>query len=147
MSDAKKKAARRMLEEAFNKGRLEVVDELVSPNVVDHDPALPGGQVTGGDAVKELVAGYRAAFPDIHMTVEDQVAAGDEVTTRWKAIGTNDGDFWGMEPTGRQATVTGITIDRFDGEKIVESWTNWDTFGLMVQLGAIPAPTTTATTT
>ena len=142
MSDARKQTARRFLEDVFTAGRFEVADELVAENVVDHDPALPGGQVTGIDAVKELVTGYRAAFPDIRMTVEDQVAEGDQVTTRWKAVGTHDGDFWGMEPTGKQATVTGITIDRFDGDRIAESWTNWDTFGLMVQLGAIPTPTT-----
>jgi steroid delta-isomerase-like uncharacterized protein len=142
MSDARKQAARRFLDEVFNAGRFEAADELLAANVVDHDPALPDGHVTGIDAVKELVSGYRAAFPDIHMSVQEQVAEGDKVTTRWQAVGTHDGDFWGMEPTGKQATVTGITIDRFEGDRIAESWTNWDTFGLMVQLGAIPTPTT-----
>jgi predicted ester cyclase len=146
VSDARKQTARRFLEEGFNEARFEVLGELLTPTIVDHDPALPGGQVTGIDAVKELISGYRSAFPDVHMTVEDQVAEGDKVVTRWKATGTHDGDFWGMEPTGRQATVTGTTTDRFDGDKIAESWTNWDTFGLMAQLGAIPTPATTATT-
>jgi steroid delta-isomerase-like uncharacterized protein len=130
-------AARRVVEEAFNEGRLETLDELMSADVVGHDAALPE-PTRGVDAQKEQIDGYRRAFPDIHMTIEDLVAADDTVVTRWTGHGTNTGPLWHMEPTGKEATVTGITIDRFADGRIVESWTNWDTLGMMQQLGVIP---------
>lgn len=145
MSGSRKEASRRFLDEAFNQGRLDVVDELVAPEFVSHDPGVPSGETTGPEAVKELIAGYRAAFPDLHLTIDDQIEEGDRVATRWTAVGTHDGDFWGMEPTGRQATVRGITIDRYEGERAVESWSNWDTFGLLTQLGIVPAQATAST--
>jgi steroid delta-isomerase-like uncharacterized protein len=83
---------------------------------------------------------YRAAFSDLQMTVEDQIAEGDMVVTRWTAVGTNDGDLPGMPASGRSSTVTGIGIDRIEDGKIVEAWGNWDTLGMMQQLGVIPAP-------
>jgi len=96
--------------------------------------------VRGPAGVKELIAGYRAAFPDIHVTIEDQIADGDLVVSRWSAKGTHQGELMGIPATGKHATVTGITIDRIADGLIVESWNNWDTLGLMQQLGAIPAP-------
>lgn len=141
MSAANKALARRIVEEAFTAGRLEVVDELVARDYVGHDPSLPE-DARGPEGVKELIAGYRAAFPDIRVTVEDQIAEGDMVVTRWAATGTHQGELMGMPPTGKQGTVTGMTIDRIADGKIVESWDNWDTLGLMQQLGAVPAPAT-----
>jgi len=137
MAQAHKDVARRILEEVFSEGKLDAADELMAPTAVGHDPAQPEPS-EGVDAFKQQVAGYRAAFPDIRMTVDDQVAEGDRVATRWTARGAHDGDLWGIAPTGKVATVTGITIDRFEGDRIAESWTNWDTFGLMTQLGVIP---------
>jgi steroid delta-isomerase-like uncharacterized protein len=130
-----------MIEEVFNKGRLELADEIVAPNAIDHDPALPE-PVVGPEGSKQLVAGYRAAFPDVRITIDDQIAEGDRVVTRWTARGTHKGDLWGISPTGNEATVTGITIDRIEGGQIVESWTNWDTLGLMQQIGVIPTMAT-----
>jgi len=139
MSAENKALARRLVEEAFNAGRLEVVDELVASDFVEHDPSLTE-EVRGPAGVKELVAGYRAAFPDIRITIEDQIADGDYVVSRWSGTGTHQGELMGMPATGKQATVTGITIDRIVDGRIAESWDNWDTLGLMQQLGAIPAP-------
>ncbi len=82
MSAANKALARRIVEEAFTAGRLEVVDELVARDYVGHDPSLPE-DARGPEGVKELIAGYRVAFPDIRVTVEDQIAEGDMVVTRW----------------------------------------------------------------
>lgn len=141
MSAANKALTRRLVEEAFTAGRLEVVDELIARDYVGHDPSLPE-DARGPEGVRELIAGYRAAFPDIRVTVEDQIAEGDMVVTRWAATGTHQGELMGMPATGKQGTVTGITIDRIADGKIVESWDNWDTLGLMQQLGAIPAPAT-----
>ena len=140
MSAENKALARRLVEEAFNAGRLEVVDELVASDFVEHDPSLTE-EVRGPAGVKELIAGYRAAFPDIRITIEDQIADGDYVVSRWSGTGTHQGELMGMPATGKQATVTGITIDRIVDGRIAESWDNWDTLGLMQQLGAIPAPT------
>ena len=138
MSAETKAIARRFLEEAFNGGNLGVVDELVAPEFVSHDAALPE-PTTGIEAAKASIAGYRDAFPDLRLTIEQQVAEDEYVTTRWTARGTHRGDLFGMTATGKQATVTGITIDRIVGGKFVESWTNWDTLGLMQQLGVVPA--------
>ena len=93
----------------------------------------------GIDAAKASIAGYRDAFPDLKVTIEDQIAEGDRVVTRWKAKGTQQGELMGMPATGKQATVTGITIDLIKSGRITESRTNWDTLGLLQQLGAIPA--------
>lgn len=138
MSAANKALARRLVDEAFNAGRLDVTDELVASDYVGHDPSLPE-DVHGPAGVRELIAGYRAAFPDIQVTIEDQIADGDRVVTRWRATGTHKGELMGMPATGKQATVMGITIDRIADGRIAESWDNWDTLGLMQQLGAIPA--------
>jgi steroid delta-isomerase-like uncharacterized protein len=138
MSAETKAIARRLLEEAFNSGNLDVVDELVSPEFVNHDAALPEPML-GIEGAKASIAGYRAAFPDVRLTIEQQVAEGEFVTTRWSARGTHQGDLMGIAATGKQATVTGITIDRIVDGRFVETWTNWDTLGLMQQLGVIPA--------
>ena len=138
MSADTKAIARRLLEEAFNSGNLDVIDELLAPEFVNHDAALPE-PTTGIDAAKASIGGYRAAFPDLRITLEQQVADAELVATRWTARGTHQGELFGITPTGKQATVTGITIDRIVGGRIVESWTNWDTLGLMQQLGVVPA--------
>ena len=138
MSAETKAIARRFLEEAFNGGKLDVVDELVAPEFVNHDAALPEPTI-GIEATKASITGYRDAFPDLRLTIEQQVAEGEFVTTRWSARGTHQGDLMGMAATGKQATVTGITLDRIVDGRFVESWTNWDTLGLMQQLGVIPA--------
>ena len=140
MSAENKELSRRLLDEAFNKGNIDVVDEVLTSGFVNHDAALPEAQV-GMDAAKASIGGYREAFPDIRLTIEDQFDSGDEVVTRWTARGTHQGELMGIPATGKQATVTGITIDRIESGRIAESWTNWDTLGLMQQLGAIPAKT------
>ena len=138
MSAETKGIARRLLEEAFNGGNLDVVDELMAPEFVNHDAALPE-PIVGIEATKASIRGYRDAFPDLRLTLEEQIAEGEYVATRWSALGTHHGDLMGMPATGKQATVTGITIDRIVDGRFVESWTNWDTLGLMQQLGVAPA--------
>jgi len=141
--DANAKGSRRMIEEVFGAGKYELADELVAADAVGHDPALPETP-TGPEGVKEAARGYRGAFPDLRMSAEEVVAQGDKVAIRWTARGTHKGELFGIAPTGKEATVTGITIDRWAGGKIAESWTNWDTLGLLQQLGAVPAALQTA---
>jgi len=140
MSEQNKELSRRLIEDVFSGGRLETADEILAPEAIGHDPALPE-PTRGPEGLKAAATGYRTGFPDLTIKVEEQLAEGDSVCTRWTAVGTNTGEFWGIAPTGKQATVTGITIDRIAEGKIVESWTNWDALGLMQQLGVVPAAT------
>jgi steroid delta-isomerase-like uncharacterized protein len=136
-SEQNKAIVRRAFEEPW-KGSLAVVDELVASDYIGHDPATPE-PLRGPEGVKEFISTYRAAFPDARITVEQQLAEGDLVATRWSGRGTHEGELMGIEPTGKQVTVSGLTISRLEGGKIVEEFLNWDTFGMMQQLDAVPA--------
>jgi steroid delta-isomerase-like uncharacterized protein len=139
MSTEENKAiSRRSFEEAWNKGNLAVIDEVVAANYVGHDPAIPN--LRGPAGMRQLITMYRTAFPDIQFTIEDQAAEGDKVVTRWTARGSHQAELMGIAPTNKQATVTGIGIDRFVNGKIEESWGNWDTLGMLQQLGVVPTP-------
>jgi steroid delta-isomerase-like uncharacterized protein len=140
MSDANKIVSRRLVEEVFNQGKYDVIEEIIVPTFVNHDPAT--GDVTGYEGVRQNIDGYRSAFPDLKITIEEQLAEGDLVATRWTAKGTHKGELMGIAPTGKEATVTGLTLDKIEDGKIVETWNNWDTLGLMRQLGVIPAMST-----
>ncbi len=139
MSEENKEKARRFLQEAFNEGNFSVVDEIFASDYVLHDPAIPD-EIRGLEGVKGFVQMYRSAFPDTHITVEDQIAEGDDVVTRWTARGTHQGELFGVAPSGNRVEVTGITIDRFSEGKFAESWTNYDALGMLQQIGAIPEP-------
>ena len=137
-ADANAAAAKRVIEEAFSHGRLEVFDEVCSPDVVSHDPAEPE-DVRGIEAHKERVRMYRTAMTNLEVTFDDLFAAGDRVAARWRARGTNDGELMGMPPTGKSVEITGISIDRFDADgRLVETWDQWDNAGFMAQLGISP---------
>ncbi|MBA2256266.1 MAG: ester cyclase [Thermoleophilaceae bacterium] len=134
MSEENKGIAQRAFEEVYGNRDPDVADEIYAPDFVDHDPATPDEMRRGPDGVKQQAAMYGGAFPDIQMTVEDQVAEGDKVVTRWSAHGTH----LGVPGSGNQVTVIGITIARLADGKIQEEWTNWDGLGLMEQIGAMP---------
>jgi steroid delta-isomerase-like uncharacterized protein len=136
-SEQNKAIVRRLFEEPW-KGNLDVVDELTASDYVGHDPANPE-PLRGPEGVKEFISTYRAAFPDSRITVEQQLAEGDLVATRWSGRGTHEGELMGIQPTGKQVTVSGLTISRLVGGKVVEEFQNWDTFGMLQQLDAIPA--------
>ena len=137
-AEENKRISRRVAEEVFSQGKVDLVDELVAENFVNHDPAAPPDLPPGREGLKALARFYKSAFPDAQITVEDQVAEGDRVVTRYSARGTHEGDFAGMPATGKQVTGTGITIDRIEGGKIVESWNQFDQLGLLQQLGGVP---------
>lgn len=123
----------------FEELNLTVVDELYVPDYVHHDPSLPPEFQRGRDAYKQLVTMFHTGFPDIKVTVEDLVAEGDKVVARWTWRGTNQGEFQGMPPTGKQVTGSGISIHRIAEGKIAEAWVNFDALGMLQQLGVIPA--------
>jgi steroid delta-isomerase-like uncharacterized protein len=129
-----KQMSRRVIEEVFSQGRYDALPQMVSPDMVSHDPAIPM-QGSGPAAVRGVAEMLRSAFPDLRMVIEDQVAENDRVMTRWTARATHRGPFMGKPATNRSANVSGVTVDRFQNGKIVESWINWDSAGLMQQLG------------
>jgi steroid delta-isomerase-like uncharacterized protein len=135
-SEQNKAIVRRTLEEPWE-GNLDVIDELVASDYIGHDPAAPE-PLRGPEGVREFVSTYRAAFPDARIMVEQQLAEGDLVATRWTGRGTHEGELLGIDPTHNQVTVSGLTISRLEGGKIVEEFQNWDTFGMLQQLDAIP---------
>lgn len=133
------KALRRRFDEAVWERRdLAAVDAFFAPDFVDH--AAIAGFAPGREGVKQRHAALFAAFPDCRLTIEDMVAEGDRVATRFAIRGTHRGEFFGIPPTDRPVTVTGIDVVRMAGGKIVEHWINFDHLGLLRQLGAIPAP-------
>ena len=136
-----KALTRRFRLEVFSQGNIAAIDEICDANWTLHVPFDPQGNwPRGPQGMRQLVNLYRSAFPDLQFTIEDEVAEGDKVVTRWTARGTHKGELMGIPPTGRQATVTGITINRMANGKIVEDWANFDALGMMQQLGVIPAP-------
>ena len=139
MSTEQNKATiRRWVEEGWNQGKLEVVDQVYAANVVQHDPNSPM-PVTSSATLKMYVGGYRSAFPDLHFTVDDLLAEGDKVVWRFTSHGTHKGPLGPLPPTGKTGTVTGMALFRFENGKIAEVWVNVDILGLLQQLGAIPS--------
>lgn len=137
MSTEENKAiARRWMEEIWGKGSLAAIDELLAPDFVFN--YAPAGVARDREAYKQTVT--MAPFADIHSTIEDMVAEGDKVAVRWTYRGTHKGEFMGIAPTGKQVTMTGISIIRIVGGKIVEEWGEMDMLGMMQQLGAVPPP-------
>jgi len=138
MSEQNKAVSKRIIEEVFNQGKLQLIEELVAANAVVNDPSSPGGKITGHAGLRQYVEMYRAAFPDLHFTINDQFADADKVATRFTATGTHKGALMGIAPTGKHATVTGVTIDHYKDGKVVEVWAHGDTLGMLQQLGVVP---------
>jgi steroid delta-isomerase-like uncharacterized protein len=141
MSTEENKALlRRSVEEIFSaQGDLDVADEIYAPNYVGHNP-LDSEDVRGPEGAKEQARMYRNAFPDVRLNIEEQIAEGDRVVTRWIGSGTHQGEMMGIAPTGNQIRVDGITISRIQDGKVVEDWELFNALGLMQQLGAVPTP-------
>lgn len=132
-----KQLVRRAVEEIWNRGNYDALAQFVAPQIVIHSS---GEDIHGPDGIRQFYGGLRRAFPDLHFTIEDQLADGDRVATRWTAQGTHLGEFQGLAATGRTVHLTGIDIDRFVDGKVVECWPEANELGLLQQLGAIPEP-------
>jgi predicted ester cyclase len=141
MSEENKTKVRRLLEEGFGQGKVDVVDEVLRSDFVCYDPNSEAGEIRGADTIKGEIEYFRIAAPDLTYTVEDQVAEGDKVVSRYRVSGTHQGEFFGVPGTGNRVEFTGIQIDRFDESgKMVEEWPEYDLLGAMRQIGAIPEP-------
>lgn len=131
-----KEIERRLAEDPW-RGRLEEVLDLVADDYVLHVPGSPE-PLRGREGYRSFLGMYMTGFPDGTITVEDQIAEGEMVATRWTGRGTNTGELMGMPASGRQVTVSGITYTRLAGGKARESWITWDTLSMLQQLGAVP---------
>ena len=133
-----KAAAQKFIEKGLNQKDLTALDEYFSPKLVDH--ALPPGLPTGLEGRKMFASVLMAAFSDLHVHVEDLIADGEKLVTRYSVHGTHGGELMGIPATGKQVSVGGIAIDRFENGQSVEHWELFDQIGMMQQLGLMPMP-------
>ena len=132
-----KAIVRRLIEQAFNRGDLAVIDELVARDYVSH---VTPTEARGPAGLRAFVTMYRTAFPDYVCTVEDQVAEEDRVVTRWTARGTQRGELMGILPTDKPVILPGIVLDRLIDGQLVETWLQADVLGMLQQLGVMQLP-------
>jgi steroid delta-isomerase-like uncharacterized protein len=130
---------RRLLEDVWWRGDLDLADKLLAANFVRHGPALER-ETRGAESYRDLVTLFRSALPDLHGDIEAQIAEGDTVVSRWTAQGTHRGEMLGRAPTGKTVTIAGFIMDRVTESKVAEEWASYDAVGLMQQIGAIPMP-------
>ncbi len=141
MSTEQNKAlVRRWFEEVVSRGDLSTLDAICAqchPRfVVTRGVVEPAPQGIAG--LKNLITGLRAAFPDLHATIEDQIAEGDKVVSRLTVRGTHRGEIFGIPATGKPFSVSGVSIWEVRGGQLIQEWVSWDALGMMQQLGAVP---------
>jgi steroid delta-isomerase-like uncharacterized protein len=139
MLEDNKTLARKVYEECFTKGKLDLVDEIYSKDCAFHDPVFPQ-MGAGAESMRRHIQMCRNAFPDLRFTVNDIIAEKDEVVIHWTATGTQQGQFLGVQPTHRNASVTGTSICRIKNGKIFEQFADWNLLTMLEQLGAATAP-------
>jgi steroid delta-isomerase-like uncharacterized protein len=137
MSEKQEAIVRRVLEDVWNKGKLDAVDELFTTDYVNNDPV---NQTRGRAAYKDVVNKYRTALPDCRLDIDDVFSTGDKVVVRWRFSGTHKGQLEGIRPTGRHVNGSGISINILSGDRIREAFVNWDALGFMQQLGVVTLP-------
>jgi steroid delta-isomerase-like uncharacterized protein len=121
--------------EQWNRGNVDFADELYAQNCSFHDPAFPAQDVS---EVKKQGRQMHSAVPDLHMNVHEVLADGDMTAARWTMSGTHRGDLPGLPATGNSFTLTGVIVDKWEGDRIVEEWNNYDVASLLQQLGFMP---------
>lgn len=131
--EANKALVHRLFEEVVNAGELSAMDEILAPDFVSHEE-LPPGIPSGREGAKQLFSMLRSAFPDLHATIEDEIAEGDKVVARLTFSGTHQGEFMEIAPTGRRVAYAVIDILRIADGQVVEHWALSDALGLMQQL-------------
>jgi steroid delta-isomerase-like uncharacterized protein len=137
-TEANKAIIRRLVEKFWNKGDAQVLDEVFAQNFLDHSGFSEPG--SGQEGIKQAISGYRAAFSENTVSLDNLIAEGDKVVWRWTHRGVHSGPVMNIPATGKPINLTGITIDRFAGSQVVERWSQADSMGLMQQLGLTPTP-------
>jgi predicted ester cyclase len=140
MSEQNKTAVRRLIQKGLNEQNLDEFDNYYISESVNH--ILPPNMPQGLEGTKMFASMFFTAFPNLQVTIEDLVAEDNKTVLRWSAQGTHQGDLMGIPPTSKDIFITGMAIDRFEGDKSVEHWEILDQIGMMQQLGVIPAPGT-----
>jgi predicted ester cyclase len=140
MDEEMKARTRRFYEEVLNSRRPEVFAETHAADLVVHDPGVPRGEIRGRDAYKRFIGMMSRALPDYHFTVYEVLAEGQYTAARWTVTGTHQGEYLGIAPTGARVTMAGISMERHEGDKVVEAWVQMDNLGLLRQIGAVKAP-------
>jgi steroid delta-isomerase-like uncharacterized protein len=135
IEEASKRLFRTVIDRVWHRGELEYISHAFDPSFVAVVPRQPFQRL---DAYRRYILEVRTAFPDICFRIEDQVAEGEMLVTRYTIGGTHTGVFMGIRPTGRRISVTGMTMHRVHDGKFAESWTQWDVAGLLHQLGVLP---------
>lgn len=138
MSAAQSKEAVRRWFEIWNSGRFEELDQLIDPSAEVEDPV--SGSHRGPNGVREFMATYREAFPDLHFHVEEMVTEDDRVAVRWTSHGTHEGKLMDLSPTGKKVETAGIAIMRVADGRITGGDGQWDAIGMFRQLGTMPEP-------
>jgi predicted ester cyclase len=131
---------RRVMDEGFSQGRLEVIDELFAPDAIEHQFRGPGQPQSGPEGVKAVISGLRASFPDLQYAIEDLISDDDKVWVRMIGRGTNLGPYMGHPPTGRSIAIDVIDIVRIKDGRIVEHWGVPDRLGAMMRMGILSQP-------
>ena len=139
MSAEESKGIVRQFWGVWGEGNIELVDELLAPDYVNHSPATPE-LPTGPDGVKGVVAMFRSGMPDLRVLVGDMIAEGDKVATRYTLEGTHEGELFGVPPTGQRLSIKSFTVERVSDGKIRDHWRVSDTLDMMQQLGIFPPP-------
>ncbi len=139
MSAEESKATMRQYFGVFEQGNIDLLDELLAPDYINHSPATPD-LPTGPEGVKAVVSMFRSAMPDLRVVIEDMIAEGDKVATRYTLEGTHEGELFGVPPTGQRLSIKSISVERVADGKIREHWRITDTLDMMQQLGVIPTP-------
>jgi len=139
MSAEESKAIMRRFWDVWEQGNVEFLDELLAPEYINHTLAAPD-LPPGPEGVKEVVSMFHSAMPDLRVVVEDMIAEGDKVATRYALEGTHEGELFGAAPTGKQLSIKSITLERVSEGKIIEHWRVTDELDMMRQLDVIPPP-------
>jgi steroid delta-isomerase-like uncharacterized protein len=122
----------------WEEGNIDLVDELLAPDYVNHTPASPD-QPTGPEGVKGVVSMFRSAMPDLRVVIEDMIAGEDgKVAVRYTLEGTHEGELFGVPPTGKRLSIKSIAVERVSEGKIREHWRVTDSLDMMQQLGVVP---------
>jgi len=136
-AEENKRIARRIIEEVVKQGNLDAIDEVYTEDAVEHTPV---GDFSGREEIREGFETIRGAFSDYTVTVEDMIAEGDTVAVRLTERGTHDGEFMGIDPTGREFEHRTMAFLRLENGKVAEWWVQPDNLGLMQQLGVVEPP-------
>jgi len=136
-TETNKATVRRMVEQVWNERRFDLIDEFFTEDIVSHVVGFPSS--AGLEETREGLVMNLNAFPDLKISIDDEIAEGDKVLFSWTSRGTHQGDLYGIPATGKQVTNTGMTIYRLVNTKIAELWFIGDNMGMMQQLGVVPA--------